>query len=344
LAPKKVPALQDAASEEEGAEKHVEEVDEDTESEFETEDGEVVSSAVITTIKADWVVYDMDLGTVKLRGNVFIDIGPDKLQASEGVVHLTRETASFTDATIIRQYKDMRVEGRVVEKTGELTYHIEDGWLITCKLKEGETPPWSFKAADAEITDGGYALLKHATFRIKDVPILYTPYMVLPAKRNRQTGLLFPSFSLSDRDGFSLEWPLFINISPSSDITLYPHYLAERGFMAGAEGRYMLDEESRGTFMANFLNDDLSDIENPDNAEYYADGGYTHTNQNRYWVRGKADQKIGDWITRADIDLVSDQDYLAEFSNGFTGYAASDKRLSDQFGRGLQDRTTYQQQ
>ncbi|MCI5131391.1 MAG: LPS-assembly protein LptD, partial [Candidatus Electrothrix sp. EH2] len=333
ISPKKIPALalEAADSDEETAEKE------------DGEEGEekIVSSAVITTIKADWMVYDIDLGTVKLRGNVFIDIGPDKLKANEGVVHLTRETASFTDATIVRQYKDMRIQGRVVEKTGELTYHIEDGWLITCKLKQGQTPPWSFHAADAEITDGGYAFLKHATFRIKDIPVLYSPYMLLPAKRNRQTGFLFPSVSLSDRDGFSIEWPLFVNISPSSDITLYPHYFAERGFMAGAEARYMLDKDSKGTVMANFLNDDLSDINNPDNAEYYAEGGYTHTNQNRYWIRGKANQKIGGWVSRLNIDMVSDQDYLDEFTNGFTGYSVSDKRFSDEFGRGLQDRNTY---
>ncbi len=340
IAPKKVPALQDADFE------GLDEVAGDLSQAAETEqdEEEVVATAVISTIKADWMVYDMDLGTVKLRGNVFIDIGPDKLSASEGVVHLIRETASFKDATIIRQYKDMRVEGRVIEKTGELTYHIEDGWLITCKLKDGEKPPWSFHAADADITDGGYAFLKHATFRIKGVPVLYSPVMMLPAKRNRQTGLLFPSVSLSDRDGFSLEWPLFINLSPSSDITLYPHYLAERGFMAGAEARYMLDQNSKGTMIANFLNDDLSDMDNPDNAEYYADGGYTHTNQNRYWIRGKADQKFGGWTTRLDIDLVSDQDYLDEFSNGFTGYSVSDQRLSDQFGRGLQDRNTHERE
>ncbi|CAK8721869.1 LPS-assembly protein LptD [Candidatus Electrothrix laxa] len=333
ISPKNAPALQDADS-----------GDLETATGMEQNEDEILSSTVISTIKADWVAYDMDLGTVKLRGNVLIDIGPDKLSASEGEVHLTRETASFNDATIIRQYKDMRIEGRVIEKTGELTYHIQDGWLITCKLKDGEKPPWSFHAADAKITDGGYAFLKHATFRIKGVPILYSPIMMLPAKRNRQTGFLFPSVSLSDRDGFSLEWPLFINLSPSSDLTLYPHYLAERGFMAGAEARYMLDQESKGTIMANFLNDDLSDINNPDNDEYYAEGGYTHTNQNRYWIRGKANHKFGGWTTRLDIDVASDQDYLDEFSNGFTGYSVSDQRLSDQFGRGLQDRNTYERE
>ncbi len=299
----------------------------------------VTTSKVITTIKADWMVYDMDLGTVKARGNVFIDIGPDKLSADEATVNLTRETGTFTNASILRTYKDMHFEGRVIEKTGDLTYHFEDGWLITCKLKDGETPPWSFAAAEADITDGGYAFLKHATFRIKNIPIFYTPIMILPAKRARQTGFLFPSLSLSDRDGFGAEIPFFINLSPNSDITLYPRYLSDRGMMGGIEFRYVLDEESKGTFMANFLNDDLSDIEDPENAEYYREGNYTHTNQDRYWIRAKADQDIGAWTTRLDIDVVSDRDYLTEFNSGLTGFAVSDERFSDVFGRGFQERT-----
>ena len=304
----------------------------------------ITTTKVITTIKADWMVYDVDLGTVKLRGNVLIDVGADQLTAEEGVVNLNRETGTFENATIIRQYKDMHFEGRVIEKTGDLTYHIEDGWLITCKLKEGETPPWSFSAAEADITDGGYAFLKHAVFRIKKVPIFYTPIMILPAKRTRQTGFLFPAISISERDGFGIEFPLFINLSPSSDITLYPNYMVDRGFMAGAEARYVANPESKGMLMANYINDSLSDINDPANAEYYSDGGYTHDNQNRYWFRGKADHKIGEWTTRLDFDLVSDLDYLTEFNTGLTGYDMSDERFSDEFGRGFESRSSDQRQ
>jgi len=302
----------------------------------------ITETKTITTIKAEWIVYDMDLGTIKARGNLLIDIGPDKLQAEEGIVDLNQETGTFKNATIIRQYKDLHLEGRVIEKTGDLTYHIEDGWIISCKLKEGETPPWSFGAADAEITDNGYAFLKHATFRIKDVPVFYLPYMLLPAKRSRQTGFLFPSFSLSDRDGFGMELPFFLNLSPSSDLTFYPQYLAERGFMAGLEFRYVLDQESKGTWMVNYLDDALSDPDDPDNREYYQDGDYTHTNQERYWIRGKADQNFGPWITRVDVDIVSDRDYLTEFNTGFTGFSASHDKFFEVFGRGFQNKTEDQ--
>lgn len=306
------------------------------------QDGEkevITTTETLTTIKSDWMVYDVDLGTVKSRGNILIDIGEDQLTAEEGVVDLNRETGTFQNATIVREYKDMHFEGRVIEKTGDLTYHIEDGWIITCKLKDGETPPWSFAAADAKITDGGYAFLKHATFRIKGVPVMYTPYMILPAKRQRATGFLFPSLSYSDRDGVGYEQPFFINLSPSSDITLYPYYMTERGVMAGAEFRYMLDQNDKGSFMANYLDDNLSDPNDPDNADYYQDGNYTHTNQERYWFRGKVDQDFGEWTSRFDLDVVSDRDYLTEFTSGFTGFRTSDEEFFRIFGRGFQNKT-----
>ena len=299
----------------------------------------VTEQKVLTTIKADWIAYDVDLGRIKARGNLLIDIGPDRLSADAGTVDLNQETGTFTNATIIRQYKDMHLEGKVIEKTGDLTYHIKDGWIITCKVKDGETPPWSFAAADADITDNGYAFLKHATFRIKGVPVLYTPIMLLPAKRSRQTGFLFPSAAYSDRDGFDLTLPFFINLSPSSDITLYPEYISERGFMAGAEFRYTANQNAMGFFMANWLHDDLSDPDDPSNDDYYREGGYTHTNQDRYWVRGKADQDFGLWTSRLDLDIASDIDYLTEFNAGLTGFNLSQDRYLETFGRGFQNKT-----
>ncbi|WP_319587805.1 LPS assembly protein LptD [uncultured Desulfobulbus sp.] len=290
----------------------------------------------VTTVKADWVSYDITRGLLTAKGHLLIDIGTDQLTADSGSIDLEKSTGSFENSTVIRQQKDMHFEGKVIEKTGDLTYHIQDGWVVTCKLQPGETAPWSFAASEVEITDGGYAYLEHATFRIKDVPVLYIPVMLLPAKRQRQTGFLFPSFSFSDRDGFSLETPFFLNLSPSTDLTLYPRYYANRGTMAGAEYRYVFDEESKGMLMGNYLDDKLSD---PSEVDYYQDGQFTHTNSERYWIRGKADQNFGDWTTRMDLDVASDLDYLREFNTGSTGFNASQDKFAEVFGRGFIDKT-----
>lgn len=299
----------------------------------------ITTEKSLTTIRADWISYDLDSAIITARGNLLIDIGTDRIAADEGTVDLDRETGSFTNATIIRTYKDIHIEGRIIEKTGAVTYRIEDGWIITCQVKEGETPPWSFAAADTKITDGGYAVLKHATFRIKDVPVFYTPIMVLPAKRTRQTGFLFPGFAYSGRDGFDLTTPFFINLSPSSDITFYPQYMSKRGLMAGMEYRYVSSPQTMGFFMANYLDDKLSDRSDIDNAEYFHDGNYTHDNQNRYWLRGKSNHKFGLWQARLDIDTASDLDYLTEFNSGYTGFINSHERVLDTFGRGFQNKS-----
>ncbi|GAB4344375.1 MAG: LPS assembly protein LptD [Desulfobulbaceae bacterium] len=296
----------------------------------------VTRKETMTTIKAVWVSYDIELGRVRARGNLFIQVGGDQLRAAKGEVDLKKETGTFEDAVIVRQEKNIHLEGRVIEKTGDLTYRIEDGWVITCRLEEGEAPPWSFAAGEADISEGGYAVLRDTTFRIKDVPVLYSPWMIVPVKNTRQTGFLFPSVSLSDRDGFGFNPPLFINLSPSSDLTLYPEYLSKRGLHAGGEFRYVVDQESKGSFMANYLHDDLSD---PSEVDYYADGNYTHTNRDRYWIRAKADHAFNGWDARLDIDVVSDRDYLVEFTSGLTGFKASHEQFVEIFGRGLETET-----
>ncbi len=292
------------------------------------------------TIQADWIAYDVDHGSVKARGHVNIKGANDEIAAEEGVVDLNKETGTFTDATILRKSLDLHLEGKTIEKTGFNTYHIENGWVITCKLKNNETPPWSFASTDTTVTEGGYAVLKNATFRIKDVPVLYTPWMIVPAKNKRQTGLMFPEISSSTRNGFGFDLPLFLNVSDSTDLTLFPEYYANRGFMPGMEFRYVLGEAQKGTFMGSFLQDKLT---NSSEIDYYQETGYAHTNADRYWLRGKVDHDLPSGLyTRIDLDVVSDRDYLTEFNTGFTGSTETNNRFLSMYGRNFQDRTADQ--
>lgn len=292
------------------------------------------------TIKADWMAYDVERSSIKARGNVRIKSAGEELKAESGVVDLTKETGTFNDATILRDSLALHLEGKTIEKTGVNTYHIENGWVITCKLEDNEIPPWSFGSTDTTITEGGYAVLKNATFRIKDVPVLYSPWMVLPAKNKRQTGLLFPEISISDRNGFGANLPLFLNISDSTDITLFPEYYANRGVMPGMEFRYILDPKQKGTFMASYLHDSLSD---PSELDYYHDTNFTHTNADRYWFRGKIDHDLpNNLYTRIDLDVVSDRDYLTEFNTGATGFTQSSNNFLSMYGRHFQNQNADQ--
>ena len=301
------------------------------------------------TIKADWMAYDITFGTIKLRGHIDIVTGDEHLVAEQGEVNLTRDTGSFTDATITMKKNSLHLEGKAVEKTGVHTYRVVDGWVVTCKVDKGETPPWSFSSNDTTITQGGYALMKNAKFNIKGVPVFYTPYMVIPTKNTRETGFLFPEISHSSNNGYGFNIPFFYNISDSADVTIFSQYYLNRGLMPGVEFRYVLKDDDKGTFAASYLNDKLSgplDTRNSSEISYYNSTLFTHTNSDRYWLRGKIDTTFGNnWIARVDLDIVSDRDYLTEFSSSnYTGFNMSNTRFLDAFGRGFQDKTEDQRQ
>lgn len=289
-------------------------------------------------IRADWVRYDLERGTVKARGNVYVLSNRDQIAAESADLNLVTKTGTFAQATLFMAETNMYIQGEEVVKTGDFTYTLENGHATACKTQGDNPPPWSFKSSSAQVTVDGMAHLTNVRMQVRDVPVLYTPYLAFPAKTKRESGLLLPEWSHSSRDGFGFVVPVFLNISPSMDATLYPGYLSERGIPYGAQFRYMLGANSHGTFMVSGLMDQLD--ETTDLASEYKHDGFIRQTDNRYWVRGKANHDFGDnLVGRLDLDLVSDQDYLQEFRNGALGYRTSNNLFLNDFGRDLGEET-----
>ncbi len=60
----------------------------------------------------------------------------------------------------------------------------------------------------------------HTTARIKDVPILYTPYFIYPIKTERETGFLVPNAGYnSELGGAYIQPKFFWNIDVDQDAT-----------------------------------------------------------------------------------------------------------------------------
>lgn len=287
-------------------------------------------------IQADWIQYYITLETLRALDNLVISTNDDEIKAQKALINLGKQSGIFHNAVIYRAPNNLYLAGDIVQKTGENAYWIKNGSLTTCKVPPREVPPWSIHSKDSQITTGGYARLKHVTFRIKKTPIMYVPYLIVPANKERKSGLLFPEISQSKRDGFGLLVPVFVNLAPYSDFTLYPGYLTKRGSTGGAEFRYMTDYESYGTLAANYLNDRT--VDTPDN-DFNSDS-ILRTDHHRYWIRGKADHAFSSsTIGRLDLDLVSDHDYLQEFKKGLIGYKKSNATFLKLFHRSFQAET-----
>jgi len=169
-----------------------------------------------------------------------------------------------------------------------------------------EVPAWQLSAAEIHLNeDEAWGEAWHAKFELFGVPVMYTPYISFPTSDQRKSGILFPTFRSSSKNGFEVELPYYFNIAPNMDATVAPRYMAERGLQNKVEFRY-LDTRNQSQVNLEYLERDRS-LET-DTSRYLWHIEHT-TNWNENW-RGYVNGTV-----------ISDDDYLNDFGSDFAGRA-----------------------
>jgi len=302
-----------------------------------TATGDVRISKDEKTLSAESVIFNHNTMDAASKGNVLLTVGDDTLSGDKININLNTGIGAIYNGRIFIEKKHFFIKGDKILKTGENTYSIGKGSLTAC---DGEIPAWQITGEDLNITLEGYGSVKHAALWAKKMPVLYVPYFIFPVKIKRQSGLLPPQIGYSDRNGFEYIQPYYWAVNQSFDATFYYHHIQERGEMGGLEYRYTFSPQSKGTLMINSLNDRKTDdgTGNSGKSWGYTDDTYLRKNTDRYWFRAKLDQALPFSVkAKMDIDVVSDQDYLREFSDGYTGYDKTKTYFDDEFGRDIDD-------
>lgn len=299
----------------------------------------VVITGDKTRLEADYVEFSNQTKDALARGNVLLVSGEDSVSCNAMNLNLVTQTGVIDKGTIFIEKNHFYIKGENIQKTGESTYSTQKGSITSC---EGESPDWEITGENVKITIEGYGTAANTVLWAKELPVVYSPYLKFPVKLKRQTGLLFPRVTSSDRKGFEIEQPLFIAISRNADATIYADYMSDRGVKAGTELRYILDKKTKGTLYFDFLDDDKKDDGTDLTEDYSFSSTPQRTNSDRFWFRMKHDQELPNGFTaKLDIDVVSDEDYLHEFKDGFTGYRQTQENFENGFGRSLDEYDDY---
>ena len=288
-------------------------------------------------LTADRVRFDNRTMDAAASGHVVLVSGKDVLIGDTLEINLQNQVGSVTNGTIFLEENHFYIRGEKIEKLGESTYAAERASVSSC---DGRTPAWKITGRKLNVTLEGYGVVRDAALWARDVPLLYTPIFVFPAKRQRQTGLLPPEWGTSDRLGIFYTQPFFWAIDEQSDLTYAPQYLSERGLKNNLEYRYVIDPLTRGTIMGDYLRDRQVDNGLGDSSTDwgYVGDDYLRPNEDRYWFRMKHDQGLPyGFKGRVDLDIVSDQDYLTEFRNRYGGYYQTREYFRSIYGRDLDD-------
>ncbi len=204
---------------------------------------------------ADDATLNVATGQLVAVGNVHLKDGQRDMHADRMDLNINTSKGVIFHGRIFMLDGNFTLDGRVLERLSEDQYVIEDATFTTCSVVEGERVPWQFKADRAQLELDGFLYARNARFCILDIPVLYLPAVVFPAKRERSTGLLFPSVGASSKQGFKIRQALFWEISPSQDATVALDYRGNLGVGGDFEYRYILSKDSEGRLFTKYFRD-----------------------------------------------------------------------------------------
>jgi LPS-assembly protein len=295
-------------------------------------EGEVLLRRGYEYIKTDFARYFAETGWVYLKGNVEIYFGADRLSGEEAEFDLANKVGWLKNGHVFMAGPHVYLSGERVNKNWGDTYTFRNAKITMC---DGDIPAWSLYADDAVVELDGYARLWGSSLAIRNRKIAHSPYMILPAKRDRQSGFLMPRFGHDRRKGFYWNQSYFWAIDQSQDLTLNTYVMSNRGTMLGAEYRTKRDWDENLWLRTDYLYDSVTWNKLSDN---YFDNEFLRTNANRFWLRGMYDGTLTSdrkWKAKLNLDYVSDGFFLREFRNDPAGYNTTRNYLEESFGRAL---------
>lgn len=188
-------------------------------------EGNVLIVHALNSIYGDRVHVDFREGFMEVHENVRYVDEKFTIYGSYLKYNFKKNLFFIKDARILAD--NYIVFGRVIEKLKDDHYIAYKAKYTTCK----DCPEsWTIAGDEIIMTVGEYLVIKQAYFKVKDVIVMYSPYLLFPVKTKRATGLLPLDFSLNLRKGFYFKQPFFWVISDFADLTFAPLFSEKRGF------------------------------------------------------------------------------------------------------------------
>ena len=283
-------------------------------------------------VRSDRAQINRDTNEVVLEGDIRFREPGVLLLGDRAQLNTQTQEAQLDNTTFVLHESRARGTAQQFRRDDEGVIYIDNATYTTC---EPTSNTWMLRAARVRIdADGRFATARHARVAVKDVPILYTPWIRFPIDNSRATGLLFPRLALGEENGLDVAQPIYLNLAPNYDATLTPRYIQERGEMLEAEFRHLSrfdDTVLSGAWLGDDAGGNDSD-EDPDPTS----GERRFEGKDR-WLMGVS--HLGgmgqDWNTQIDYTEVSDVDYFEDLGVS-TLTSNGQAHLLQQFSAGYQ--------
>lgn len=260
-------------------------------------EGNVKISKGDAAVSARHIVFNSRTYDVHAEGKVHWTVAREVISADKLEMNLSTQTGVIHNGYISIEGGEYTIQGKLIRKLSDVHFLVEDGSLTTCKC-DLTKPAWDINATYIDATLGGYATIKNAIFKVKNLPILYIPWATIPVKTNRESGLLIPNYTYSGLNGFTISLPYFWVISQDKDATFYLDAMTKRGLGVGADFRYAKTVKDSGEFGARYFKELFLPYKRD---RYYLDANYYQ-------------DIVGGVFSKGLLNYYSDRQYLNDFS------------------------------
>ncbi len=244
-------------------------------------------------LKSDEITFYEDSSEAVAFGRVQYNDADASIKAARAEMNLDAKTGTLLDAEVFFKKYNYHISGKEIEKRAENYYYSPDATFTTC---DAPLPEWCFKGKDVNAVAEKKVTASNATFRIKDLPVLYTPYLLAPLLKDRQTGFLIPLVSNSKKRGLSLTLPFYWAFAENRDLTFVLDAYSKRGIGTGLEYRFVEPGGATGNWWAYHIYD-------------------TELEKDFWEVRGLYENRhsegLGGYLS---VNLVNDKEFYQQFS------------------------------
>jgi len=270
------------------------------------------------SLQADRVEYNTETGDALASGNVVVEDGSSVLFCESLELNLKTRIGVIYNGELFLE-PTYYLTGVEIRRLGLDKYKIINGYYTACQKP---VPAWSIRTSEATAEVEGMLHAKGASFAVKKIPVFYSPYLLLPIKTKRATGILPPKFGYSTRNGLRWNQPFFWAINDYADATFSADYQGKRGL--GAEGNfsYMIDDESFGSINGYGIKT---------RSRFHREGG-TSRRSERWNVFAFHQQSLPENLrVVAKVDIRSDENFNRDFGETFEERTKSSDIKSDSY-------------
>ena len=257
--------------------------------------------------RSDEATVDQIGRTLDLSGHV--ELREPGVLLHGDTVHMNMDSLDIeiNDATYLFHESSARGTAGKLQRPGGDIFYINNGAYTTC---EPSNNTWRIVSSELEINPGtGIATGKHVRLEIKDLPVIYIPWIRFSIDDRRTSGLLFPSWESTEENGLDFSQPIYLNLAPNYDATFTPRYIEERGAMAELEMRH-LSLLSETIFSGAFLGDDDGGDDKDEGLLVGAQKG-----EDRWIADLQHNGGINGWKTTLNYTRASDTDYFQDLDS-----------------------------